>query len=168
MDDIDQITTLIHRIDIDSDVRSNYESAFGNIVRFIKNYRKHAITRHELEVTKTLAAPFARGGSLVLLLEPRRWHPWKLGADLVIRDCKSLRVMDNGFRLVSEGCLSLTKGVSVLDLRPFLVMDDYPQLKCEVWEHLYDLVYEAIKAKEPDALLCMGNVSASSLRRSNS
>lgn len=47
-------------------------------------------------------------------------------------------------------------------------MDDYPQLKCEVWEHLYDLVYEAIKAKEPDALLCMGNVSASSLRRSNS
>jgi len=75
MDDIDQITALIQRINIDSDIRSNYESAFRNIVRFVKNYRKHAITRHELEVTKTLAAPFTRRGLLVLLLEPRRWHP---------------------------------------------------------------------------------------------
>lgn len=46
----------------------------------------------------------------------------KIGADLVIRDCKTLRVMDDGFKLVSEGSLSFTKGVSLLDLRPFLVM----------------------------------------------
>lgn len=168
MDDIDQITALTHKINIDSDTTSAYETAFENIVCFVQDRREHAITKHELEVTKTLAAPFTRGGSLVLLLEPRRRHPWKLGADLVIRDCRTLRVMDDGFKLVSEGCLSFTKGVSVLDLRPFLVMDDYPQLECEVWEHLYDLVYKAIRAKEPDALLCMGNVSANSLRGSNS
>lgn len=168
MDDMDQITALVHKINIDSNIGNDYETAFEDIVRFVKNHRKHAITEHELEVTKTLAAPFTRGGSLVLLLEPRHRHPWKLGADLVIRDCKTLRVMDDGFKLASEGCLSFTKGVSVLDLRPFLVMNDDPQLECEIWEHLYDLVYEAIKAKEPDVLLCMGNVSTSLLRRSNS
>jgi hypothetical protein len=79
MDDMDQITALVHKINIESDIRGDYESAFEDIVRFVKNHRKHEITEHELEVTKTLAAQFTRGGSLVLLLEPRRWHPWKLG-----------------------------------------------------------------------------------------
>jgi hypothetical protein len=164
---MDQITALIHRININSDIRSDYETAFENIVRFVKSYRKHAITGHELEVTKILAGPFTRGGSLILLLEPRHWHPWKNGVDFVIRNCKTLCVMDDGFKLVSEGDLSLTKGVSVLDLRPFLVMHDYRQWKGEVWEYLYDLVYEAIKAKEPDVLLCMGNVCGSPLSRNN-
>jgi hypothetical protein len=66
--------------------------------------------------------------------------------------------MDEGLKFVSQGSLSLTNGVSLLDIRPFFVKKCYPDLDPEVWERLYDLVYEAIKAKKPDALLCMGDV----------
>lgn len=69
-----------------------------------------------------------------------------------------MRVLDDGFKLVSKGLLSLTNGVSVLDLRPFLVKKEHSELECKVWECLYNLVYEAIVAKNTDALLCMGIV----------
>jgi hypothetical protein len=40
-------------------------------------------------------------------------------------------------------------------------------LSSEIWERLYDLVYEAIKSKKPDALLCMGDVRATPMSRNN-
>ncbi|KAH4049993.1 hypothetical protein HBI25_223640 [Parastagonospora nodorum] len=154
---MDNVTTLLEKISIDSDIETEYKVAFESILRFVKEYRTSTITEHELEVTEALAGPFTQGGMLIVLLEPRRWHPWTQGIHYVIQNCKSLRVMDDGLKFVSEEVLSLTNGVSLLDLRPLLVKGDYPHLESKVWERLYDLVYEAIKAKKPDVLLCMGN-----------
>jgi hypothetical protein len=158
MDDIDHLTALLHDTRIDSTIEREYETAFEKIVRFAKEHRRDTISVHEHEVTKALAEPFTQGGPLVILLEPRHKHPWKDGVDTVVRDCKSLQALDEGFKVISEGLLSLTTGVFVLDLRPFLNKKYHPQLGSEVWESLYDLVYKAIEAKKPDVLLCMGQV----------
>jgi hypothetical protein len=167
MDDIDQVSSLIQRVKLDSNVENEYKAAFQEIVRFVKRYRKHTITEHELGVTEALARPFTQGGLLIVLLEPRIWHPWKLGVNSVIQNCRSLRVMDDGLKFVSQGLLSLTNGVCLLDLRPFFVKKCYPELNSGVWKNLYDLVYEAIKAKKPNALLCMGNVRGTPSSRNN-
>ncbi|KAH3906104.1 hypothetical protein HBH56_208490 [Parastagonospora nodorum] len=165
MDDIDNLTAFLEKISIDSDIETEYMAAFGRILRFVKKYRIDTITEHELEVTEALARPFTQGGLLILLLEPGCWHPWTQGIHNVIQNCRSLRVMDDGLKFVSEEVLSLTNDVSLLDLRPFLVKGDYTHLESKVWERLYDLVYEAIKAKKPDVLLCMGNVCERALHR---
>ncbi|KAH3992443.1 hypothetical protein HBI56_196540 [Parastagonospora nodorum] len=162
---MDNVTTLLEKISIDSDIETEYKVAFESILRFVKEYRTSTITEHELEVTEALAGLFTQGGMLIVLLEPRRWHPWTQGIHYVIQNCKSLRVMDDGLKFVSEEVLSLTNSVSLLDLRPLLVKGDYPHLESKVWERLYDLVYEAIKAKKPDVLLCMGNFDQQSIRR---
>lgn len=167
MGDIDEVSTLIQRVKLDSDVENEYKAAFQDIVRFVKEYRKHTITEQELEVTEALAAPFTQGGLLIILLEPRARHPWTLGVYSVIQDCRSLRVLEEGLKFVSQGLLSLTNGVSLLDLRPFLTKNCYPDLDSQIWERLYDIVYEAIKAKNPDALLCMGDVRGSESSRKN-
>jgi hypothetical protein len=158
MEDIDSVTTLFQRVKLDVNVENEYKAAFQEIVRFVNRYRKHTITEHELEVTEALARPFTQGGLLIVLLEPRIYHTWEKGVYFVIQDCRSLCVMDEGLKFISQGSLSLTNGVSLLDIRPFFVKKCYPDLDSEVWERLYDLVYAAIKAKKPDALLCMGDV----------
>jgi hypothetical protein len=167
MDDVDSVTTLFQRVKLDPNVGNEYKAAFQEIVRFVNRYRKHTITEHELEVTEALAGPFTQGGLIVFLLEPRIYHPWKKGVYFVIQDYRSLRVMDEGLKFVSQGSLSLTKGVSLLDIRPLFVKKCYPDLDSEVWERLYDLVYEAIKAKKPDALLCMGDVRGTPMSRNS-
>jgi hypothetical protein len=167
MDEMDSVTTLFQRVKLDSNVANEYKAAFQEIVRFVNEYRTDMITEHELEVTEALAGPFTQGGLLIVLLEPRIYHPWKNGVYSVIQDCRSLRVMDEGLKFVSQGLLSLTNGVSLLDIRPFFVKKCYPDLDSDVWERLYDLVYEAIKAKKPDVLLCMGNVRGTSSSRNN-
>ena len=159
---MDQLIARAQKLNINDETvietETEYAKAFVEIVHFVEDCRSHKeITPNELAVTKALAGPFTQGGPMVLLLEPRRWHPWDSGVDAVIEECRTLQVLDHGFKLVSEGSLSLTNGVSVLDLRPFLAKDDHTELTCK-WEHLYDLVYEAIAAKKPDVLLCMGKV----------
>lgn len=47
MDDMDKVTTLLHKISIDSDIESDYKEAFGEIFLFVKRYRKDTITEHE-------------------------------------------------------------------------------------------------------------------------
>lgn len=94
-----------------------------------------------------------------MLEEPRRWHPWDKGVNYVISECQSLNLLNKGHQIGSKGLLDLTKGVSVIDSRPFLSKGAYPALEEDEWEKLYDLVLVAIQAKKPDVLLCMGAVA---------
>jgi hypothetical protein len=77
MDDIDSVTTLFQRVKLGSNVENEYKAAFQEVVRFVNRYRKHTITDHELEVTEALAGLFTQGGLLIVLLEPRIYHPWE-------------------------------------------------------------------------------------------
>jgi hypothetical protein len=129
MDDIDSMNTLFQRVKPDSNVGNEYKAAFLEIVRFVNRYRKSTITEHELEVTEALAGPFTQEGMLIVLLEPRIYHPWEKGVYFVIQDCRSLRVMDEGLKFVSQGSLSLTNGVSLLDIRPFFGQEVLPKFE---------------------------------------
>lgn len=154
MSDIDDITAGLESLNI-----GTYEAAYEKIVSFIKEDLKHTIGAKEEEVTRVLAGPFTHGGLLILLQEPRLHHPWGDGVHEVIDDCDSLKVLNEGFNLISDGRLNLTNGISVLDMRPFLAEKYHSKLDKWQWERLYDLVYNAIVAKKPDVLLCMGKVT---------
>jgi hypothetical protein len=156
--EIDQVTAGISKVKLRLAPTSDFERAFKKITRFAEHIRGAAIPHDELSVTKTLAGPFSEGGLLVLLQEPRRYHPWSHGAAEVIADCKSLQSLDEGIRVGSEGKLRLEQHVSLLDVRPFLVKADNAHIDFDTWEGLYDLVFAAIEAKQPDVLLCMGKV----------
>lgn len=91
-------------------------------------------------------------------MEPRQNHPWDEGVDRVITDCKTLASLNEGLEVGSKEDLSLTNGVSLLDLRPFLPKKQHSNLKDDDWNELYRLVFLAIEAKRPKVLLCMGNV----------
>jgi hypothetical protein len=156
--EIDQVTAGISKVKLRLGPMSDFERAFKKITRFAEHIRGAKIPRDELFVTETLAGPFSRGGLLVLLQEPRRYHPWSRGAAEVIADCKALQSLDEGIRVGSGGDLGLEQHVSLLDVRPFLVKADNAHLDSEMWEGLYDLVFAAIEAKQPDILLCMGKV----------
>jgi hypothetical protein len=160
---MEQITSGLDNIILDSESRSTYEQVFGKLVLFAEKARGDIIPPNELDVTKTLAKPFSHGGLLILLLEPRRYHPWDSGVDAVISDCKSLESLAEGVQIGSKGTLSLIDNVSVMDLRPFLVKKHHV-LGDDKWEELYDLVFSAVKAKRPDVLLCMGTVCEIHLR----
>jgi hypothetical protein len=161
---MEQITSSLGNITLESESRSTYEQVFGKLVLFAEKARGDLIPPNELAVTKTLAKPFSQGGLLILLLEPRPYHPWDRGVDAVISDCKTLGSLAEGVQIGSKGTLSLINDVSVIDLRPFLVKEHHV-LGDDKWEELYDLVFSAVKAKWPDVLLCMGTEAMNALKK---
>jgi hypothetical protein len=163
---MEEITDGLSGIDLESRATTFYEKAFNKIVKFAKSVRGSSISSEELEVTKTLAGPFTCGGILILLLEPRSYHPWREGTEAVIRDCKSLDILREGIQIGSKRTLSLKDDVSLLDLRPFLAKCNYTLEDAE-WNKLYDLVFLAIKAKRPDVLLCMAKVRPKAGRKAS-
>lgn len=155
---MEQLVTDLSHITLDSKNVGTYETIFNDIIRFAESVRKHKIPADERDVTKNLAMPFTTGGILVLLMEPRQYHPWHKGVNCVIADCKTLASLNQGLEVGSKEELSLTNGVSVLDLRPFLPKKQHPHLKENDWNEVYGLVFLAIEAKRPKVLLCMGDV----------
>lgn len=155
---MEQLVTGLSHITLDSTNVGTYETFFNDIIRFAERVRGHEIPADERDVTKSLAMPFTTGGLLVLLMEPRQNHPWNEGVDGVITDCNTLASLNEGLEVGSKGELSLTNGVSALDLRPFLPKKQHSNLKDDSWNELYELVFLAIEAKRPKVLLCMGDV----------
>lgn len=158
---MDQLTSDLSRATLGTSATTAYEQAFNRIVAFVGKIRNLSPVddADEISVTRALASPFTPSGTLVLLTEPREYHPWDQGTDQVISTCNSLEVLDEGFRIATQGQYNLATHVSVLDVRPFLPKSRLPSDE-EVLTELYDLVFSAIKAKNPTALLCVGNVGA--------
>ena len=125
---------------------------------FVRSHTGREIPDDELTVTKALAEPFTSGGLLVLLLEPRRYHPWSRGTGAVISNCPTLDSLNEGIQIGSGDTLSLYT-VSTIDLHPFLPRHDHAALECGKQEELNKIVFTAIEAKHPDVVLCMSKVS---------
>ncbi|KAK6810554.1 hypothetical protein RU639_013756 [Aspergillus parasiticus] len=138
---------------------------FEKIVAYATELRDCRIPEAEIDVTRQFAGPFTCGGLLILLIEPRRRHPWHMGAHSVILDCDTLNALQEGIQIASNGALSLINHVSVLDLRPFIWSKLKDNLEEDQLVKLYDLVIEAICAKRPDTILCMGNEPGNELER---
>jgi hypothetical protein len=158
MDELTSSLASIHLSLEPSPEPPTYSAIFNTIVDFAAAARRSSIPDAELDVTTKLAEPFTPGGLLVLLQEPRRTHPWESGINGVIEDCGTLDLLDTWIKLGSGGSMSLTRNVSVLDSRPLLVAEDHPDLGEEEWGELNGLVLEAIEAKRPKVVLCMGRV----------
>jgi uncharacterized protein YllA (UPF0747 family) len=141
---------------------SNYGYAFDNIITFINdNFRR--LSENELKVTRAFAGPFTPGGLLVLMQEPLASHPWAKGLDTVISTCQSLDALREAILNASSGEQCITKNVSVIDRWPFLHKSLHEKLKETREDEMraYDrLVLAAIRAKQPEAILCMGKVSS--------
>jgi hypothetical protein len=142
-------------------VSDTFVQLFQKIVSYAGELRNHRIPDEEIDGTRQLAGPFSRGGLLILLIEPREHHPWQAGIHRVILQCLTLRALEEGVRIGSNEALSLIDDVSVLDLRPFIWSGLRNRLQEDQLIQLYGLVFEAIRAKRPDTILCMGKVSFS-------
>lgn len=141
---------------------ANYDDAFNLLTDFAEHARRVEIPAAEYSVTSTLAGPFEKGGLLVLLQEPLLHHPWGKGVDAVINGCATLSCLDEALQIVSSGDLSLTDGVSLLDVRAFIPKELNKILLEADREELYEWITEAVYAKQPDVILCMGKVRLSS------
>lgn len=156
---MEDISERLSRVTIAPQISDIFEELFQKIVTYASELRNHRISDEEVDCTRQLAGPFSRGGLLILLIEPREHHPWQTGIHRVILDCRTLRALEEGVRIGSNETLSLIDDVSVLDLRPFVWNKLRNKLQEDQLVKLYDLVFEAICAKRPDTILCMGNVS---------
>lgn len=156
---MEQITEDLSRVQIGSELPNDFRKVFEEIVKYASELRGYKISDDEIKVTRKLAAPFTPGGFLVLLIEPRQKHPWASGVYCVVEDCATLNALRQGFHIASNGALSLFENVSILDIRPFIWSGLKQGLKKDQLKRLYDLVIEAIYAKCPDTILCMGKVS---------
>ncbi|KAF9882843.1 hypothetical protein FE257_004955 [Aspergillus nanangensis] len=132
---MEDISEILSRVTIAPQISDTFEQLFQKIVTYAGELRNHRIPDEEIEGTRQLAGPFTRGGLLILLIEPLAHHPWQAGIDHVIIDCHD---------------------ISVLDLRPFIWSGLRNKLQEDQLVQLHDLVFEAIRAKRPDTILCMG------------
>jgi hypothetical protein len=151
---VDNLIAGVAQITLTSSDLNFYLKAFGAIVAQAAEIRGEPIPQDELAVTKELASPFNTGGLLVLLWRPRNDHPWRDGIERVIKECHTFDALDEALQMVSN--LSLREKVSVLDVEPFYNSKFKPTE--EQKNMLNDLVFRAISAKRPKAILCMGNV----------
>lgn len=158
---MEDISERLSRITIAPQISDTFEQLFWKIVKYASELRNHRIPDEEIDCTRQLAGPFSRGGLLILLIEPREHHPWQAGIRRVILDCRTLRALEEGVGIGSNETLSLTNDISVLDLRPFIWSGLRNNIQKDQLVQLHDLVFEAIRAKRPDTILCMGEVSFS-------
>ncbi|KAL2819392.1 hypothetical protein BJX63DRAFT_428616 [Aspergillus granulosus] len=164
---MDSLTEVVSRLRIDSEAGGpgkvqpervcTASQVFEEIITYASSLRGSAIPEKEVEVTKQLASPFSPSGALFILQEPRNKHPWRQGVDAVISDCPTLDALEEGVQIGSEGTLSLVRNISVIDLRPFICPDVKNKSSRAELETLYSLVLKFIRAKQPDAVLCLGN-----------
>lgn len=143
--------------DAHSEKSLTFERAFEAILVFTQAI--HLIERAEISVTKVFAGPFSQGGLLVLLERPLATHPWEGGASEVISDCPTLELLQQGLRLASNGLIRFLEDVSVLDRWPMHDQARLSKLTPNMCSELDRLALEAIIAKRPDVILCMGEVS---------
>lgn len=156
---MDEITAKISGIELSYPDIHAYATTFGDIISYICQTRKEALSCAEIDVTKSFAGPFTSGGLLVILQEPLQRHHWREGAHAVISNCPTLSALEEGLQITSNGILSLLHNVSLLDTRPFICKEQNVRLADRHREKLLDLVIKAIDAKKPDVILCMGKVS---------
>lgn len=155
---MDSITDKMSKLDTSSHCPNTFYESFNKLVKFVKYLRNYQIYNAELECTKALAGPFSTGGLLIVLLEPLQNHPWEKGVDAVISTCRTLSCLKEGLQIGSDGVLSLVNHVSLVDQRALMSKEQNMKISAYQREILYDFVVEAIDAKKPDVVLCMGNV----------
>ena len=153
---VEEITTGLAKFNFTHGDLDAYLRAFNEIVHCASRVRGKPIDPDELKVTKQLAGPFTNGGLLILLERPLCTHPWKGGMVMVVDECPTLAALREALAILGLG---LEDSVSVLDVRPFLPKKSEPS-RANTLDELNELTCQAIRAKRPDVVLCMGEVKA--------
>ncbi|KAG6015560.1 hypothetical protein E4U43_005096 [Claviceps pusilla] len=143
------------------DSETEYEKAFDRVIEKAKELRP-SLSIHEIHVTKELAGPFTKGGLLVLLLQPRPFHPWSKGLDAVIQNCTTLDALNDALRFYAT---DLKRDVSLLDLWVCLPEGVTNSLDSVEEEKFSELVLAAVRAKKPDCILCFGKDTLDTLEK---
>ncbi len=113
------------------------------------------LTTAAVDVTMQFARPYARGGLLVLLQQPRDYHPWHKGIDAAIADCPN----DATTQYYGHG---LRGEVSLMDLwfcLPPSITEPLLKERSHQLQEMEDIVMAYIQVRSPTCILCMGDVS---------
>ena len=110
------------------------------------------VPRDEVLVTTQLASPVYIGGLVVVLFQPPNSLPYHLGLVTTVQSCPTLSALNEGFRVVTCGSLSL-EDITTVDSLPFIHRKDKlpPGFKSD-W---HSQVFEILRAKRPDVILCV-------------
>ncbi|KAG5982143.1 hypothetical protein E4U55_002249 [Claviceps digitariae] len=132
----------------------SFKTEFDKVIEAARKIRPD-LSDDEINITKELAKPSKTGGLLVLLLQPRRIHPWVDKLDAVIKTCVTLESLEEGLRHCGT---DLKRDVSLLDLWPCLPerVTKRLELQPERRNRFRHLVLGAIEDKKPDCILCLG------------
>lgn len=130
----------------------------GNHVTLIQAHGHQLKKNHdEINVTGDLAAPTSTGGIAIALQQPRD-HPFHEGTESVIENCKTLVACRDIFNTCSCGTLDLVKDVSVIDLLPYIMVDDKALMDDKSIKSALCVSVEIFCSKKPDILLCAGRI----------
>ncbi|QPG95507.1 hypothetical protein C2857_000998 [Epichloe festucae Fl1] len=113
--------------------------------------------REEIEVTVKLAGPTVTGGIAITLQQPRRKHPFGQGIDQVIKDCETLRALEDVFSVASCGSLNIKDHIAVVDLLPF-TPDKIDNMSHASLRSSVQPSVQAICEKQPSVLVCAGQI----------
>jgi hypothetical protein len=152
---VEDITSSLARTHIDTNIPGTYAHVIDAIVATTAKFRNEAIPRDELKVTRDLAGPFTTGGLLILLWRPLDCHPWSKRTKIVVKECHTLDALQEAIRGLLK--LSLVDDISVLDVEP--LYNSKFELPTEQKEVIQGLLFQAIIAKQPQIILCMGDAS---------
>ncbi|KAF7549120.1 hypothetical protein G7Z17_g6607 [Cylindrodendrum hubeiense] len=111
----------------------------------------------EIQITARLAGPALKGGIAIALQQPRSNHPFKKGLGAVIEDCETLHALEDIFTTVSCGTLNFRKDITVVDLLPY-VPGEATKIDSARLRDSFRASTEIICEKEPDILLCAGQI----------
>lgn len=111
----------------------------------------------EIRVTAQLAGPAFKGGIAIALQQPRCDHPFDMGLEAVVEDCKTLRALHDIFIAVSCGTLDIRTDITIIDLLPY-VSKDVAEIGYDELRETFRASVQLICEKEPDVLLCAGKI----------
>lgn len=135
---------------------SNDAGAHMNVIRNLGESIE--APQDEIRVTTELAGPTNKGGIAVVMQQPRQDHPFAKGTQAVIDDCASLAALKEVFDRVSCRTVDFQRDVSVVDLCPYFAEAHLKLANKETKSSIFNTCISAICDKEPDVVLCAGQV----------
>lgn len=112
------------------------------------------ISEDEIHTTLEFSGYRNTGGITVLLQQPRRFHPYWKGLEVVVDTSRTFAAVVEAFSAASCGTISIKcSNLSIIDSLPYVRPQD--DLSSEDKLRIRQIVSHIIMKKDPDVVLCM-------------
>ncbi|KAK4177876.1 hypothetical protein QBC36DRAFT_235548 [Triangularia setosa] len=148
-----RIRRLLRPIDVSSETLDSTHISMLNAYG-----RQLGRSDDEIRVTSQLAGPQTTGGILVALQQPRSNHPFEKGIKCVIDDCETLAALGEVFHIVSCGTLEIGTNVSVIDLLPYITVEQMNDMDDVQLGDAFLSTVHVFGRKKPQIILCCAKI----------